>query len=535
MSRTENAPEKSNHRSTASTVPDRGPWQVSPWGFDEVAGRIFDDLNVWINVLDVDMTVSFWNRVAERLSGYRAEEVLGNPKMWEWIYPDDTYRQAVMERSRGILQDRETISGFQTELVCRDGKKRCFSWNARPLVTPDGAALGTLVVGNDVTELQRSREGLRSLNEELSILYDVASVASESLELSTILVRCLKRILHTFPAATGLVHVANSPKGKLKLAASVGTDDMVSDSSIETITRGAIERIFAEGKPLLLDRVSQPKGSPPEPREEGQSFVGVPLRAKGRVFGVFSLIGHQLRESEEKDMALLTSLGDQIGLTIDHARLQKQAEQVAVFQERSRLARELHDSVSQSLYSLTLFAEASRRHLGRGELPLAEDRLDRLAQTAQETFREMRLLVHELRPLELEREGFLGALKHRVEAVERRAGVEVDFNVDPNLELPVALEEVLYQIAREALNNTFHHAAAQKVAVSVQAIADRVRLQITDDGIGFDPTEASRQGLGLLGIRERAGQAGGKYQIDSKPGRGTTIWVEVPLEEPLQP
>ena len=236
------------------------------------------------------------------------------------------------------------------------------------------------------------------------------------------------------------------------------------------------------------------------------------------------------RRVPDEDLPLLVSVGDQIGLTVDHARLQDQAARVAVLEERRRLARELHDAASQSLYSLTLFAEAGRRHLSRGELDQAEENLERLAQTSQETFREMRLLVHELRPLELEERGLEGALRRRLEAVEGRTGVEFDLEIENGLVLPGRQEEALYRVAQEALNNTLRHARAKRVVISVTREDSTTRLEVRDDGIGFDPLAAGRGGLGLRSIRERVDRIDGSLDVDSRPGGGTRIVVHVPVE-----
>ncbi|MEM7353569.1 MAG: GAF domain-containing sensor histidine kinase, partial [Acidobacteriota bacterium] len=372
---------------------------------------------------------------------------------------------------------------------------------------------------------------LRRLNGELALLYDVASVASESLELETILEKCLARVLKTLPADAGLIHLQEADGSILALAAQHGIRRTTLERTREaTPGQGLIGSIFQTGQSLAIDDVRRDSRASSVARNSGmRGYAGVPMRAKGRVLGVFSVLGRVPHAWQEEDMALLSSVGDQIGLTIDHARLQGQASRVAVLEERSRLARELHDAVSQSLYSLTLFAEAGRRHLAQGELQLAQERLERLAETSQETFREMRLLVHELRPHDLEVGGLRGALEHRLETVERRTGVEVDLDIDPDLCLPSKLEEALYRIAQEALNNAQRHARAGKVVVSVEARREEVRLEVRDDGVGFDPGRAGRHGLGLLSIRERVDQIGGTLRVDSQPGKGTTVAVNVEL------
>jgi len=194
-------------------------------------------------------------------------------------------------------------------------------------------------------------------------------------------------------------------------------------------------------------------------------------------------------------------------------------------------------AVTQALYGATLYAEATARQLTSGEVELAADHLRELRDTTQEALREMRLLIFELRPLELEKEGLVAALQARLEAVEGRAGLETEFNVERCPEcaeggesrLPPEIEEGLYRIAQETLNNVLKHAQAHKVIVALRQDEQTIRLEVSDDGIGFDPTAAQETGgLGLSGITERVALMGGSLEIESAPGAGTRVRVEVP-------
>ncbi len=210
--------------------------------------------------------------------------------------------------------------------------------------------------------------------------------------------------------------------------------------------------------------------------------------------------------------------------------LAQQAAQVAVTAERNRLARDLHDSVTQALYGMTLYAEAAARLLSGGETEPAAEHLRDLRDTAQEALREMRLLIFELRPSTLEEEGLVAALEARLEAVESRVGLKIHFVPQVAERLPAELEIGLYRIAQEALNNVLKHAQARQITVTLGREHNRVRMEIADDGVGFDP-ELTRAcgGWGLRGMEERATQLGGQLIINSRPGAGTCIQVEVPL------
>ena len=218
-----------------------------------------------------------------------------------------------------------------------------------------------------------------------------------------------------------------------------------------------------------------------------------------------------------------------MAVALENARLFTEAQGKAVLEERQRLARDLHDSVTQSLYSLTLLAEAGRRLIDL-DVPQAARYLNDMGEIAQQSLKEMRLLVYQLRPLALAHEGLIGALQARLDSVEKRAGVEARFLIEGSLgNLPPALEEALFRIAQEALNNALKHAAARSIVVRLRGDDDCVTLEVADDGRGSALlSEDVKGGLGLTSMRERVTQLHGTLAIDSAPGQGTRVAVEVP-------
>jgi PAS domain S-box-containing protein len=202
------------------------------------------------------------------------------------------------------------------------------------------------------------------------------------------------------------------------------------------------------------------------------------------------------------------------------------AERAAVNAERGRLARDLHDSTTQALYSAMLFNETEKKLAAAGDLESAAYYRDRVGQVVQQALREMRLLVFELRPPVLEREGLVGALRLRLDTVEHRAGVNARLDVGDLPTLPGNVIENLYRIALEALNNSLKHAGAEQVIVRLWQVGDAIALEVADDGQGFDPTDISdKGGFGLVSVRERVDRLGGELTITSAPGEGTTIRV----------
>jgi signal transduction histidine kinase len=258
-----------------------------------------------------------------------------------------------------------------------------------------------------------------------------------------------------------------------------------------------------------------------------KTYVGVPMRTRGQTVGVLSIFREptQPRFGQE-ELALLVSIADQVGVVVESTRLRRRAEQAAVLEERQRLARDLHDSVTQALYSVTLLAETGRLAARAGDLTTVESCLERLGGVTQQALKEMRLLIYELRPPALEREGLAGALQQRLDAVEARAGVDARLLIQGEVKLTAPQEEALYRIALEALNNALKHAGANVVTVWIFDDGGRVGLEVSDDGRGFDLGAVAHEGgLGLVTMRERAGQVGADLNIQSAPGEGTRVEV----------
>jgi signal transduction histidine kinase len=213
--------------------------------------------------------------------------------------------------------------------------------------------------------------------------------------------------------------------------------------------------------------------------------------------------------------------------------LKKSEMEKAISEERARLARDLHDSVTQSIYSLTLLAEAGQRMIKNGDIQQAESNHFRLREIAQQALQEMRLMVYELRPQVLRSEGLIGALEQRLEAVERRAGIDARLVVDAELEIPAELEVELLHISQEALNNALKHSKAYEVVLSLRADEDNLRLEVVDNGQGFDLELArGKGGMGLTNMAERVEKIGGKLTIQSGPDSGTIIRILVPIVSP---
>jgi PAS domain S-box-containing protein len=360
-------------------------------------------------------------------------------------------------------------------------------------------------------------------------LLQVASVVSSTLELNEVLARILdqlRRVVNYDSASVQLLE-----EGQLHVIAARGFADLKQVLGLTFAPHEApYYNVMAEGQALnVADAPQRYPGFRLSPFSHIHSWLGVPLRVQERMIGIIAVDRQQPGGFAEAEVRLTTAFADQAALALENARLYQQAEQLAVMEERSRLARELHDSVTQSLYSLTLFAEAGRRAAEADEKERELGYLTRLGQVSHQALKEMRLLVYELRTAALEKEGLVAALQQRLEAVEKRAGVQARLLVEEMVELPAIIEEGLYRIAQEALNNILKHAEATSVIVRLKANNEQAELEVTDNGRAFEPTSLGNGGgIGLTSMRERAERLGGSLTISSKPGEGTQVVANVP-------
>ena len=271
-----------------------------------------------------------------------------------------------------------------------------------------------------------------------------------------------------------------------------------------------------------------PKGHP-----DMRSFLGVPIVAREEVIGAFYLtekIGAP--DFSDTDQELIELLAAHASIAITNARLNERSRELSTLSERNRLALELHDAVSQRLFSLVLTAEAAGELLDRDQAA-ARQQVDKLKLLAQQALDELRSLIFELRPPDLERDGLCGALRKHVEVLRRLqpGSGEIDLDVDAEIERDPARDQELLRIAQEALQNALRHADAQHVNVRLKQQNGHLLLEVADDGVGFDPDspELRSRRLGLTSMEERAERIGARLEIDSEHAKGTTVRLETQL------
>lgn len=280
-----------------------------------------------------------------------------------------------------------------------------------------------------------------------------------------------------------------------------------------------------------------------DPRFEGwpaahpdmSDFLGLPIRDGEETLGALFLANKRPgadggRGFTDEDEELLSLLAQHAAIALTNARLYERSRELTIAEERSRLAHELHDAVSQKLFSLRLTAQAAAALVDR-DPARAKEELHQVAALAAEAADELRAAVTELRPAALDEDGLTATLRNQVRVLDRAHAAHVTFACDGVRALPAAQEEAVLRVAQEALHNALRHSDGERIAVTLtRREAGGAVLTVTDDGSGFSPPTVRRAGrhLGLVSMRDRAAGVGGRLTVHSEPGKGTTIELEVP-------
>lgn len=392
-------------------------------------------------------------------------------------------------------------------------------------------------IGRKWTE-EQLEERVNERTKELALLLEVSQNISSTLELKPLLDMILTQLKAVVDYRVAVLYALQDVQ--LTILNYQGEHPLEQTRWLLSLIEQDMARILQRHQhdPLVIDDIYQdPRLSQHSAEEVGtspvmdpaplHSWMGVPLVAKGRAIGLLTLAYSQPRYYTRRHANLVRALANQAAVALEHARLYGQAQELAALQERQQLARELHDSVAQALYSIALGARTARTLLDRDPSKLAEP-LDYVLALAQAGQAEMRALIFELRPESLEVEGLVTALTKQAEAVQARYGLRVVMELGEEPLLPFLAKEALYRIAQEALHNIVKHAHATTVELRLHAFATGIVLEVIDNGVGFNPEQSFPGHLGMQSMRERVAHLGGMVEITSAPGQGAQIRVLIP-------
>jgi signal transduction histidine kinase len=256
-----------------------------------------------------------------------------------------------------------------------------------------------------------------------------------------------------------------------------------------------------------------------------EQVIAIPLMAKARLVGSLNLSTNQSRTYPPEQITLLKTIGQQIGVAVENAYLYERAEQTAIAAERNRLARELHDAVTQTLFSASLIADVIPR-IWRRDPEEGLRSLEELRQLTRGALAEMRTLLLEMRPESLERSDIKFLLTQLADAFVGRVRVPVSLDIRGDCELTHEVKIVFYRVAQEALNNIAKHSGAREVKLHLECQPGQMSLTIQDDGLGFEPDSMEPGHMGISFMRERASSIGACLSVESRMGQGTTVELD---------
>jgi PAS domain S-box-containing protein len=504
--------------------------------------QILEILPVGVWIIDRTGQVVSGNEAGRTLwagARYVGIEGYGQYKAW-WpdsgkpVQPEEWAAARAITRGETVLDEVVNIETF-------DGKGKTMLNSAVPIRDANDSVTGAIVVNQDITErvlaYQTLEQRVEERTRELSALLEVSRDVAAMLDLTPLLQAILAR-LKTVVDYTGAGIAIMEDDAALRMVdydGPIPREQMLIAIPLER--ESGYREVVLRGEPVILDDIWDETPQMSEIRNDWdeerlrivsgvRSWLGVPLIAKGRLIGVLRMDHAEPGHFTKEHARIALAVADQAAVAIDNARLYEQAQGVAALEERQRLARDLHDSVSQALYGMTLGARTARA-LVQQDPTRAVEALDYVLSLAEAAFAEMRAVIFDLRPDSVEKEGLVCALGWQADLLRIRHQLEVETDFCEEPDLPLAVKDALYRIAREAANNIAKHAGAERATFRLEHRPGVTSLEIADDGTGFATSEDYPGHLGLRSMREHAAAAGAAFEIDSAPGAGTRIRVHI--------
>jgi PAS domain S-box-containing protein len=497
---------------------------------------------------DPNWTMEYVSFGAKELTGYPASDLLNDSpiRFGDLIYPAD--RDLVWQRIQDALAVRQPFQ-MTYRMHAADGTTKWVWEQGQGIFDHQDHLLALEGFITDVTDRVRSMELLEQRvaerTRELTLLLSTSRSLVSTLELRPLLDTILDQlgVIVSYDSASVLM-LEGDDLSQIVANRHALSEHPMRDYEVRSFSVNWAAEVWTAlrgGQPLVIADVRGPGLAAEEYRsvvgerlntflQHVTSMICVPLLVKERFIGMFAISHPEHGFYSEHHAELATAMANYAAIAIENARLHEQSRSVAALEERQRLARELHDSVSQALYGIGLGARTARTLLERDPAKVVEP-LNYVLQLAEAGLAEMRALIFELRPESLETEGLVAALEKQTAATRARYGIAVAADLPAEPELPLPAKEALYRIAQEAMHNTVKHARASRIEL-ILVVRDGVHLLVRDDGVGFDPDGSFPGHLGLHSMRERIERLGGTLSIESARGSGTTVSALLPGDGP---
>lgn len=498
-------------QTTVSLIPDPGLGRQL-----NLLEMLFEHMPMGIAVLDREYCVQrynpTWNDFSARYAPPSAAPLTPGVCYFDHLPGTEPIVQPLFER----VLEGETIQQNDVRLEL-EGIVTYWDVVLAPLVENDDI-VGILTVSIDTTERASLRQNLEqrvsARTQELQVLLDVSATANSVLDLDQMLTRTLNLLVDLVGASRAGVSLLDEKTRKLK-SGILRPEREVNPAEMAIMLQAGQAVIDSGEMRYIAPDVSQGLLEP---------GALLPLQIRDRKLGVLAIIGASESSFTPNQLALFKSIADQLSVAIENAYLFEKAEDVAIAAERNRLARELHDAVTQTLFSASLIADVLPRIWER-DPDQGRVRLEELRELTRGALAEMRTLLLELRPATLTESSLAELLRQLTQAFGGRSRLPIELIVVGERPLPPETQIAFYRIAQEALNNITKHAGANQATLKLLFSPQAVSLSIQDDGRGFDLSDAPVHSLGLGIMRERAEKIGAQLTINSRIGEGTIVTV----------
>lgn len=526
---------------------------------EEKFRMIFENAPLMIDSFDEQGRCILWNQACLQILGWSKDEVNAYEDPFQLFYPDPQDRQKVLDnfnKADGMFREYRVLA--------RDHSLHTQLWADFRL--PNGP---TISIGHDITERKKTEEELRNyrdhleeivqdrtqaltqLNEQLQceiserkraeeaeheqralaeVLRDTAAVLNSTLDMDKVLDFILANVGRVVSHDAGYILLLDDERKNASVIRHVGFDEQEQERlgplkfSIQDMHD--LASMVANRKPFCVADVEEdPNWKFVDGLEWVRSTAGAPIVFGEEVSGLLILLSGTPNFFGVEHAERLQTFANQASIAIHNARMYEQARDLATWEERQRLAREMHDSVSQTLFSASLKAESLPR-LWESDPESIRQGLYELHRLTRGALAEMRTLLVELRPQALVNADLGDLVRQLADGVAGRSSIEVLLNCEGRFPLPVDVQTAFFRIAQESLNNVIKHARANRVEITFSNGKDRVLLRVRDNGCGFNPAELPPDRLGIRIMNERAEAIGADLRMSSRPGSGTGIQLE---------
>lgn len=515
---------------------------------------LLENVEMVVVGLDDEGCVNYTNPFYSKITGFNKEEVFGKDFIREFV-PSRKYVELQTTFTDLLVSDRNRY--YQNPILTKDGDERIISWANVRLRDKENQIIGTLSIGTDITnqlkatetlqtqakELEQYREKLEGLVDErttdlsqavteLNTLNHIARAVATLVGLQTILQSVCAIVAPLFDAAVVVINVLEDDRKAVHLMAGYDRDahNATAPNVGQTIPLESTKmmmQVLTSEKPFTASGLHSQTETVSEilQKRNIDALLIVPLRSRGEIIGMLGILRDETGTTfDAADISLAETIGGYVAGAIENDQLKQQLAETAVAEERSRIARELHDSVTQNLYTVATISDAIP-DLWDTHPDETREALENLRRLSRGALAEMRILLLELRPSALLEKPLGQLLQQLSESVEGRSRIQVTTTITGNQSFPDHVQIALYRIAQEALNNVIKHSEATQVTIGLYQIAGTATLSVRDNGVGFDVKTAVNSGFGLENMQERAQQINAKLSVESMPEKGTEISI----------